>query len=150
MSNCIIATVRNRKVLHCSFTATFTINELSQACRCKIDSMNRMRMWFSLLQAFFQFGHQNTWHSNYLDYSNSFGSFIVHHNMVSFGVHLMRIYLWIKLYMAEYQLKKDYQNENRKLKKTTTTNTHLENWSLGSPRTFSLWLLSAWYTASTQ
>ena len=29
--------------------------------------------------------------------------------------------------MAEYQLKKDYQNENRKLKKTTTTNTHLEN-----------------------
>lgn len=47
--------------------------------------------------------------------------------MVSFGVHLMRIIYEYKLYMAEYQLKKDDQNENRKLKKTTTTKTHLEN-----------------------
>lgn len=89
--------------------------------------MDRMRMWLSLLQALFQFGHQNTWHSNHLDYSSYFGSFIVHHNMVSFGVHLMRIIYEYKLYMAEYQLKKDDQNENRKLKKTTTTKTHLEN-----------------------
>lgn len=61
--------------------------------------------------------HQNTWHSNHLDYSSYFGSFIVHHNMVSFGVHLMRIIYEYKLYMAEYQLKKRWSKWKQKIEK---------------------------------